>query len=75
MKWLALATLIACSNSQRTTAPERTASAEAGAKVVAAAPDAAVAVDAAAPARSKEMEEALHAIWSEHAADVPPAAF
>ena len=72
MKWLALATLIACSNSQRTTAPERTAAAEAGPKV-AATPDAAAPPDA--PASSKEVDDALHAIWSEHAQDVPPAAF
>lgn len=72
MKWLALATLIACSNSQRTTAPERTAAAEAGPKA-AATPDAAAPPDA--PASSKEVDDALHAIWSEHAQDVPPAAF
>lgn len=73
MKWLALAALFACSNSQRTAAPERTAAAEAGPKV-AAPPDAAASPDAA-PARSKDVEDALHAIWSEHAQDVPPAAF
>ncbi len=73
MKWLALATLISCSNSPRTAAPERTAAAEAGPKV-AAAPDAAIA-PGAAPARSKEVEDALHAIWSEHAEDVPPASW
>jgi len=78
MKWLALAALIACSNSQRTAAPDRTkdvvpATAPTEARPsVAATPDAAI--DAGA-SRSKEVEDALHAIWSEHAEDVPPAAF
>jgi hypothetical protein len=73
MKWLAFTALIACSNSQRTAVPERTAAAEAGPKV-AAAPDAAIAPDAA-PARSKEVEDALHEIWSEHGGGVPPVEF
>lgn len=76
MKWLALAALFACSNSQRTAAPERTATAEAGPKVAAPADAAAALPDAPAPsARSKEVEDALHAIWSEHSADVPPKEF
>jgi len=57
MKWLALAALFACSNSQRTAAPERTAAAEAGPKV-AAPPDAAASPDAA-PARWKAQEAAV----------------